>query len=236
MLRRPEQVRRWSWPCRASGSSRTQTAVVVPTRTEASATTRSASGEADLEPGALDRHPAQLGLEGHLATHQVRRPVEPGQVPVARPPPDHTGCQMPVVRWYQMSCGAGRQSCLPRGWAGSSVGSSARTTTTCSPPSPSASVMSACERGVPALVAGDQLPVDPDLGPVVDRPEVQQHAAGPCRPGRSRTTRRYQTTGCTAGSWIPDSADSGGYGTWIVASKGPSSRDQPSRRPTSSSS
>ena len=28
----------------------------------------------------------------------------------------HTGCQMPVVRWYQMACGFSRQSCLPRGW------------------------------------------------------------------------------------------------------------------------
>ena len=54
-----------------------------------------------------------------------------------------TGCQMPVVRWYQMSCGSGRQSCLPRGWAGSSTGSSARTTTTWSPVGSSASVMSA---------------------------------------------------------------------------------------------
>ncbi len=29
----------------------------------------------------------------------------------------HTGCQMPLVRWYQMTCGCSRQSCLPRGCA-----------------------------------------------------------------------------------------------------------------------
>ena len=66
-----------------------------------------------------------------------------------------TGCQMPVVRWYQMSCGSGRQSCFPRGWAGVVDRSSARTTTTWSPASSSASVMSSVERGVPALVLAD---------------------------------------------------------------------------------
>ena len=44
----------------------------------------------------------------------------------------HTGCQMPVVRWYQMRRGLGSQNCLPRGWVRSVGRSSARTTTTCS--------------------------------------------------------------------------------------------------------
>ncbi len=59
----------------------------------------------------------------------------------------HTGCQMPVVRWYQITCGSLRQSCLPRGCSRSAEPSSARTVTTWVPESASASVTST-ENGV----------------------------------------------------------------------------------------
>jgi hypothetical protein len=60
---------------------------------------------------------------------------------------NHTGCQIPVVRSYQMMWGRGRQSCLPRGCVMSVGMSSARTVTTCSASGRSAAVMSA-ENGV----------------------------------------------------------------------------------------
>ena len=53
-----------------------------------------------------------------------------------------TGCQMPVVRWYQMECGSACQSCLPRGFETSSGSSSTRTTSGCAARSSRASVTS----------------------------------------------------------------------------------------------
>ena len=132
------------------------------------------SGEADLEPGALHRHPAQLGLEGHLATHQVRRPVEPGQVPVADHLPPHRlpDAGRPVVPDVVRRGSPVLLAARLGGVVGRILGAHHDDLL--------ATLVErvgdvSVERGVPALVAGDQLPVDPDLGPVVDRPEVQQH-------------------------------------------------------------
>jgi hypothetical protein len=44
----------------------------------------------------------------------------------------HTGCQMPVVRGYQIAWGWSCQSCLPRGFARSAGSSNARTVMTLS--------------------------------------------------------------------------------------------------------
>lgn len=67
---------------------------------------------------------------------------------------NHTVCQMPVVRGYQMPWGSRFQSCLPRGFSMSNGSSSAQTATTCGPSAFSAKVMSA-EKGVcpPSCVA-----------------------------------------------------------------------------------
>jgi hypothetical protein len=50
---------------------------------------------------------------------------------------------MPDVRGYQIECGNGCQSCLPRGFARSSGSSSASTVTVWRPEGSSAAVMSA---------------------------------------------------------------------------------------------
>ena len=108
-----------------------------------------------------------------------------------------TGCQMPVVRGYQMECGLSCQSCFPRGLARSCGSSSARTTIS-SVPDRAASVTSAANGVYPPSCGTDDVPVRPDGRVVVDGPEVEDQplaargrgdgrpAGGTSRRGRSR--------------------------------------------------
>ena len=86
-----------------------------------------------------------------------------------------TGCQIPVVRWYQITCGSGCQSCLPRGWV-TSVGRSSRPDDEHLLATVSHRVGDVQgERRVPTLVPPDEGSAHPHVGPVVDRAEVQEH-------------------------------------------------------------
>ena len=192
-------------------------------------------GEADLEPGALDRHAAQLGLEGHLAAHQVGRPVEPGQVPVAdhlapdRLPDAGRAVVPDVVRRGSPVLLAARLGRVVDRILGAHDDDLVATLV-------ERVGDVSVERGVPALVAGDQLAVDPDLGPVVDRPEVQQHP--PARADRARAGRRGGTRrpGARPGRGSRTAPTPGGRAPGSSRRRVRRRRDQPSRRPTSSSS
>lgn len=98
--------------------------------------------------------------------------------------------QMPVVRWYQIACGSGSQSCLPRGMRPSSGSSNARTTTAWSS-------LRGVEGGgdveregsLATLVGSDHGPIHPDHGLVVDGAEVQEQPATRGVAGRRQVGR-----------------------------------------------
>ena len=107
----------------------------------------------------------------------------------------HTGCQMPVVRSYQMTCGWS-QPILFAARLTEVVGVILDTHNDLEIPRPFG--YRGRERGVTAFVVDEVVAVHPDVGPIVDGTEVQhQRATGLVPRGRDLTAvteRRYHST------------------------------------------
>ena len=88
---------------------------------------------------------------------------------------------------------------------------------------------------MPTVMPGYQPAIDPDVGPIVDRAEME-HKPPRRSAGATCTVRRYQTRGWYPGSPIPLALDSGGNGTITVRSNGSARSNQHSSSPTSASS